>query len=138
MELFIKTITITFFLLFLLFPVLLHSFLTKRKTRYKFIIYALYILILSVLFVLFLAWWGYYSNVILLKHYGYNFDGMNESEYYKNVVKDNLQRAIALKHNIMGIGWPLKAIFIYPIYVIYTLIVYAPINFINKKRIYQM
>lgn len=64
-----------------------------------------------------------FSNDLIVTKYGFNFNGMNEEEYYKNVSSENLIRLKAIRNSQMGIGWPLKALFAF---VLFTL----PINLI--------
>ena len=47
-----------------------------------------------------------------MKYYGYDFGIMgNEIDRLKNVDPKNIETVKQLKISIMGIGWPLKAIF---------------------------
>ena len=60
--------------------------------------------------------WKNYSSEILLKGYNayeYNPDSGSEQVEYKNVKSENVERVKQLENTIMGIGWPLKAIFIF-------------------------
>ncbi|WP_157514507.1 hypothetical protein [Mangrovimonas sp. TPBH4] len=51
------------------------------------------------------------ADLILLKHYGYNDDAMGSVGMYENVKPENLEKVKTIQTRIMGIGWPLKAIF---------------------------
>lgn len=66
--------------------------------------------VLGVLMLIF-AWWSNESNLILLKHFGYNIDGMSETEFFGNVLPENMDKVKRLETSVMGIGWPVKAIF---------------------------
>ena len=73
-------------------------------------------IVISIFIVVFLsfvfAWWTDYSNILLMKYYGYDFGIMgNEIDRLKNVDPKNIETVKQLKISIMGIGWPLKAIF---------------------------
>lgn len=48
-----------------------------------------------------------------LSYYGYDFYGMSEKEIYGNVETCNRERVDCLLHHWMGIGWPLRAMFMY-------------------------
>jgi hypothetical protein len=71
---------------------------------------------------------------MLLAYYGYNLDGMNETEYYSQVAGENMERVKSLETNIMGIGWPLKAIITFLIYIPYLFIVYLIAYRVQKNR----
>ena len=78
---------------------------------------------LGVLMLIF-AWWSYESDLILLKHYGYNIDGMSEADFFGNVSSENLDKVKRLETSIMGIGWPVKAIFGFIMTIPYLIFVY--------------
>lgn len=62
--------------------------------------------------------------MILLRNYGYNIDGMNIIEFYDKVSPTNMEQVKRLETSIMGIGWPLKAIFGYIIAIPYLIFIY--------------
>ena len=62
-------------------------------------------------YLFFFAWWADASATFLLGHYGFDFEGMNDLENYRNVSPQNLQLVQELERGRGGIGWPLKAIF---------------------------
>lgn len=66
-------------------PFLILQKLLKQKSKYLFISYLIIGIVISIILIVISAWWGYQSNKILLTHYGYNFEGMNEIEDYKQV-----------------------------------------------------
>lgn len=70
---------------------------------------------------------------MLLEHYRYNFDAMNETERFGKVSPDNMERVKSLEISIMGIGWPLKAFLTYVFYAPYLLIVYLVTYLFRKK-----
>lgn len=88
---------------------------------------------LGILMMIF-AWWSYKSDLILLKHYGYNIDGMNDTEFYGNVSPENMEQVRSLETSIMGIGWPLKAIFGYLIFIPYLIFVYSGKMLIKRLK----
>lgn len=120
-------ITISNFLilgLIIIIPFLIFIILKRLKTKRIMIIYSLIGLsILGVLMLIF-AWWSHESDLILLKHYGYNIDGMSESDFFGNVLPENMDKVKRLEISIMGIGWPLKAIFGFVMTIPYLAIVY--------------
>jgi hypothetical protein len=120
-------ITILNFLIlgFIIFaPIFILIILKKLKTKRTLIAYSLISLFVLGVLVLIFAWWSYESDLILLKHYGYNRDGMNETEFYGNVSPEKIEKVKSIQTSIMGIGWPLKAIFGYMIFIPYLIIVY--------------
>lgn len=66
------------------------------------------------------AAWADVSNLMLLNYYGYSVDGAN----YENVLPENRERVDSLVTSIMGIGWPLKAIFGFVMTIPYLIFVY--------------
>ena len=61
---------------------------------------------------------------MLLEHYGYNIDGMNDVEFYGNVSPENMERVKELERSIFGIGYPVKAFFGIVIFSPYLFVVY--------------
>jgi hypothetical protein len=89
-------------------------------------------LIITATITLIFAWWTDISNEILLSHYGYDLDAMNDIERFTNVTEENMKRVKTLEISIMGIGWPLKAIMTYVFYSPFLLLVYL-ITYLFKK-----
>ena len=98
-------------------PILLLTILKKSNHRSYSIIYFMIGIILSGLIIWLFAWWTDISNSILLKHYGCNVLGINTTELYKNVMPSDLERVWNIENSMMGIGWPLKAIFGFIIFI---------------------
>ncbi|QCX54380.1 hypothetical protein [Elizabethkingia sp. JS20170427COW] len=76
------------------------------------------------------------SKNFILNKFGYNANGMNDSEYFQNVKPENVSELKEIRDSQMGIGWPLKAIFAtafftLPINLVTTLII------IFRKSKYQ-
>ncbi len=88
------------------------------------IIYSLISLFILAVLILIFAWWNDKSNMILLDHYGYNSNGFNDSERFQHVAQENIGKVKSLETSIMGIGWPLKAIFGYVMTIPYLIFVY--------------
>lgn len=127
---------ITFLLLvgLLISPPLLLRFIRRTNIKYKFVAYLTIGVMLTVLITLIFAWWTHTSDLLLLKHYGYDIDGMNATEFYGKVLPENLDKVKSLEISIMGIGWPLKAIITFVFYSPYLLFVYGVTYLIGRKH----
>jgi len=123
-----------FIVLFLLIasPFVILRAIKKRKIKYGFVVYIISVFLISAFL---FAWWLNFSKQILLSLYGYDFNGMEENEYYKNVSLENLEDAKKVRESMMGIGWPLKAMFSYIYYFPYLILVYTFGNFSFKQKI---
>lgn len=110
--------------LIIIAPILILYIIKRLKTKRTVIIYSLIGLSVLGILMLIFAWWSYESDLILLKHYGYNIDGMNEAEFFGNVLPKNLDTVKRLETSIMGIGWPVKAIFGFVMTIPYLIFVY--------------
>jgi len=133
MEILIGIITFLLLVGLIICPILLLRQINKTKIKFKFITYLTLGLILTAIIAFVFAWWAYTSDLILLKHYGYNIDGMNETEFYGKVLPENMDKVKSLETSIMGIGWPLKAILTFVFYSPYLFIVYFIVYLIEKK-----
>ncbi|MDT3738834.1 MAG: hypothetical protein RO257_04960 [Candidatus Kapabacteria bacterium] len=130
-------ITITNFLIFgllLASPILLLIILNRLKAKRTLILYSMISLFVHGILAMIFAWYSYESDLILLKHYGYNMDGMSETEFYRNVSPENMEQVKSLETSIMGIGWPIKAIFGYLIFIPYLIFVYIGKTLIKKLK----
>jgi len=132
----IITTTISFILLIALIvsPLFLINKLNRLNVKYNFIVYLISAVLITSVLTLVLGWWAHFSDKILLSHYGYNFDSMNDIERFENVSDENLDRVKNLEISMMGIGWPLKAIMSYTVYSPYLLIVYIVSFFYTKRK----
>lgn len=130
------TTTISFILLIALIvsPLFIIYKLNKMNVKYNFILYLISAIIITSTLTFFFAWWSNYSDEILLSHYGYNFDFMNDFEKYEKVSAENLDEVKKLEMSMMGIGWPLKAIMSFVFYSPYLLIVYFATFFYKKMK----
>ena len=120
-------IIITYFLilgLIMTIPILLFVVFRKSNVKCPYIYYFLTGLLFLSVIICFFAWWGDKSSFILLEYYGYNIEGMSEIERYEKILPENIERVKKIENSIMGIGWPLKAIFGFLIFAPYLLIVY--------------
>lgn len=84
---------------------------------------------MAILISIFAAWIDI-SSLMLLNHYGYSVDGMN----YDNVLPENRERVDGLVASIMGIGWPVKAMFGFVIFIPYLIVVYFMKKLIEKMK----
>ncbi len=124
METIIKIADILILGLILSTPILLLLILEKLNTKRTFLIYLLIgVIVLGILIFTF-SWWCDKSNMMLLRNYGYNIDGMNDIEIYGNVSPNNLEQIKRIETSIMGIGWQLKALFGYVFVIPYLLFIY--------------
>ncbi len=101
-------------------PILTITRLRKSNTRKVAVKYYLIGLFLMAFLISIFAVWGDFSNLILLNHYGYSVDGMN----YENLLPENRERVDTLVTSLMGIGWPLKAMFGFIMTIPYLIFVY--------------
>ena len=105
-------------------PILLLLILQKLNTKRTFLIYLLIgVIVLGILIFTF-SWWCDKSNMMLLRNYGYNIDGINDIEIYGKVSPNDLEQIKRLETSIMGIGWQLKALFGYVFVIPYLLFIY--------------
>jgi ABC-type glycerol-3-phosphate transport system permease component len=115
-------------------PILILVILKKLRTKRILISYSFSSLFLLGVLVFIFAWWSYVSDLVLLKHYGYNLYGLNETELYGKVSPENVQKVKSLATSTMGIGWPLKAMFGYVTILPYLIIVYIGNILIIRRK----
>ena len=130
MEILISISNFLIFGLIISSPILLLLFLTKKSSKRLSIKFFVFGLFLMVLFIVIFAAWADLSNLILLNHYGYSVDGMN----YDNVLPENRERVDRLVTSIMGIGWPLKAMFGFVMTIPYLIFVYFGKMLIDRLK----
>jgi len=130
MEIFITITTFLLLGLILIFPILI----LKRLKKNILLNYSLISLFIVGLLIVVFAWWSHKSDLILLNNFGYNIEGMNHNEFYENVSSKNMEKVKSLETSIMGIGWPLKAIFGFVIFLPYLIFVYIGKNSIDKVK----
>jgi len=136
-----KLITLVSFSLFvgiLLYPILLLRKIKTTKIRYKFLAYLTIGLFLNAVIVFVFAWWSYTSDLMLLEHYGYDIDGMNETEFYGNVIPENMDKVKSIQRSITGIGWPLKAIFAFVFCSPWIIVVYFVFYLTDKIKLNKL
>jgi hypothetical protein len=106
----------------------------RAVKKYKFLVYLTFGIVITSIITLTFGWWSDTSNEMLLSHYGYNLDAMNDTERFANVSPENLERVKSIEISMMGIGWPLKAIITFAMYSPYILIVYLIAYLIQKTK----
>ncbi len=117
----------------IILPFLILHGLNKINIKYGFIAYLVIGLLVTSVIMLIFSWWSVVSDEMLLSYYEYDFEALNEVERFANVKPENVERVENIEKSLSGIGWPLKAIFSYALYVPYLFIVYL-ITYIIKKR----
>lgn len=116
-------------------PILLFVGLKKwKRLRFNFLTFLIIGLISTAGVTLIFAWWADYSDQVLMNHYGYDFDAMNETDRFEKIKTENLERVKQLEIGYFGIGWPLQAIMTFVFYSPYLLIVYLVGHFITKVK----
>lgn len=138
MEKLIAFVSFSLFVGILLCPILLLRKIKKTRIRYKFLTYLTIGLFLNAVIVLVFAWWSYTSDLMLLEHYGYDIDGMNEAEFYGNVIPENMDKVKSIQRSILGIGWPLKAIFAFVFCSPWIIVVYFVFYLTDKIKLNKL
>lgn len=126
-EILINLITFLLILLLLFTPFYVH----KKYTEIGFsgLTHLLFTVITAVAFsgilcVISSYWSLEFSNHLLLYAMDYNSEGMNLEEFVQHVRPEHLDKVQKIEQQMMGIGWPLKALFGFIIFVLpYNLIV---------------
>ena len=133
MDSLISFFTIVLLLILVLFPIIIVLKLNQIKNKKIYIISLILSLLVAFGLVFLIAWWGDFSDKILLSNYGYDFEAMNNIERYLNVSKENFEKVKELERSMGGIGWPLKAILSYFVfYLPYFLVVHLFYYFMKK------
>ena len=128
METIVNSVNILLLLVLISSPFIILRFVNKSNIKFKFISYFTIGLIAIAMIILIFAWWSETSSIILLKHYnGYVFnpDSNSYQVSYEKVLSENIERVKTLERGIMGIGWPLKAIFMFVFFTPLIVIVYS-------------
>ena len=129
--------SILIFVGLLLSPIIIFKIVNNRNSKLKFITYLTIGLFATAIISLIFGWWNNTSTIILLEHYnGYhiNPDSNSGQVYYDSVLPENLERVKDLERSHMGIGWPLKSIFLFVLFIPYLLIAYFVMYLIDKNR----
>lgn len=124
MENLIQILNFAFVGLIIFIPIFIIAFIRKKCKKHLLLKYLLLCFFVLTIVIFLFGWWSDKSDLILLKYYGYNIDGMNDMEIYGNVLPQNREKVNNLVRSIMGIGWPIKAYFGYLISIPYLLFIY--------------
>ena len=138
MEKLIAFVSFSLFVGILLCPILVLRKIKTTKIMNKFLAYLTIGLFLNAVIVFVFAWWNYTSDIILLEHYGYDIDGMNETEFYGNVIPENMDKVKSIQRSILGIGWPLKAIFAFVFCSPWIIVVYFVFYLTDKIKLNKL
>jgi hypothetical protein len=114
-------------------PILIIWRLKKQKKKHNLISYLVVGILTTATITFAFAWWANTSDKMLLAHYGYNINGMNETEFYGQVASENMKKVKELETGISGIGWPLKAMMTFIFYLPYFFIIYL-ISYLIERR----
>lgn len=136
MEIIITTISLLIFIALVISPIIILKLVNKSNNKFKFITYLTIGLIVIAIISLIFGWWNDTSTIILLEHYnGYNInpDSNSGQVYYDAVLPENIDRVKELERSHMGIGWPLKSIFLFVLSSPYLLIVHFVIKLIDNN-----
>lgn len=119
MKSFIDCINFIFIVFVVIYPIFIVPFIKDKK--YLVILILAFIIVDGVLLLVYFGW-DDYSTKWLMEYYGYDLDGMSESECYWNVEPGDRVMVEGMLSHIMGIGWPLRAVFAYVIIIPFQII----------------
>jgi len=136
MEWIVTSLNLLLFVGLLVGPILLLRGIGRTHLSHKRIwFYGLGLVLMAFICTLF-AWWRYTSDLLLLQHFGYNMDGINERARFKNVLPEHVTTVKSLEISIMGIGWPVKAMVVFVMCLPYLWVVNS-INSLIKRINYN-
>ena len=119
MKSFIDCISFIFIVFVVIYPIFIVPFIKDKK--YLVILILAFIIVDGVLLLVYFGW-DDYSTKWLMEYYGYDLDGMSESECYRNVEPGDRVMVEGMSSHIMGIGWPLRAVFAYVLIIPFQII----------------
>ena len=132
METLITLSNVVVFLILIIHPVFVLSYL-KKKNKFSATNFFIISVLVSLLLCLVSVWWFEEGqNNILLNYYGFNREDMYNGDPFKSVTKENLSKVEKLYDNMFGLGWPIKAVVSYIFYFPYLLLMYLIFYFTNK------
>ncbi len=135
METIVTAINIVLLIGLILSLIIILKHINRSDNIFKFLTYLSIGLIIIGLFSLIFAWWSYTSSILLLKHYnGYVFnpDSNGYQVSYEKVLSENIDKVKSLEMEIMCIGWPLKAYFMF-VYISPILFIVYLFNYLIDK-----
>lgn len=129
MKSFIDCISFIFIVFVVIYPIFIVPFIKDKKYLMSLIL--AFFIVDGILLLMFFGM-DDYSTKWLMEYYGYDLDGMSESECYRNVKPGDRVMEEGMLSHIMGIGWPLRAVFAYvliiPFQIILSFIEYCVIR----------
>jgi hypothetical protein len=134
MEILVKIISFTILASLIVSPFFVIYCFNKIKWRKNYIGYIASGILITFILTTIFGWWADFSNDILLKHYGYNFEAMNAMERFENVEAKNIDKVNVLERSMLGIGWPLKVIMSYVFFSPVLLILYSLVYYFKVIR----
>ena len=119
MKSFIDCISFIFIALVVIYPFFIVPFIKDKKYLVSLIL--AFFIVDGILLLMFFGM-DDYSTKWLMEYYGYNNDGMCESECFQNVKPGDRVMVEGMSSHIMGIGWPLRAVFAYVLIIAFQII----------------
>lgn len=119
MKSFIDCISFIFIVFVVIYPIFIVPFIKDKK--YLVILILAFFIVDGILLLMFFGM-DDYSTKWLMEYYGYDLDGMSESECYRNVEPGDMVMVEGMLSHIMGIGWPLRAVFAYVLIIPFQII----------------
>ena len=119
MKSFIDCISFIFIAFVVIYPIFIVPFIKDKK--YLVILILAFFIVDGILLLMFFGM-DDYSTKWLMEYYGYDLDGMSESECYRNVKPGDRVMVEGMSSHIMGIGWPLRAVFAYVLIIPFQII----------------
>ena len=120
MKSFIDCINFIFIVFVVIYPIFIVPFIKDKK--YLMILILSYFIVDGIFLLMFFGM-DDYSTKWLMEYYGYNLDGMSESECYRNVELGDRVMVEGMLSHIMGIGWPLRAVFAYVLLIPFQIVI---------------
>ena len=120
MKSFIDSINLIFIVFIVIYPFFIVPFIKDKI--YLMVLILSFIIMDGILLLVYLGW-DDYSTKWLMEYYGYDFDGMSESECYRNVKPSDRVMVEGMLTHIMGIGWPLRAMFAYVLLIPFQIVI---------------
>ena len=137
MGIFTLTVSMLMLLLMLATPIALLAIYKKKQKRIGFFIINFYSLsVLAALSLLF-AWWGQTSYDLRLWSLGFDFTAVNAESMFFDVKAEDIEEAERLYLGRMGIGWPVKAMFLFALTVPYPTVILICNRIICRIRLWK-
>ncbi len=129
-----SSITLLSYLTILLTPFLLNKFL-KKVSKYYISLLLVSIILTFMISTLSTYWSEDLADQLMYKTYGFDDSGMNDEERFRNVNLGDRETIEKIYNGSFGIGWPLKLIMMFTIFMIpYNIIACGIIFMLNRKK----